>query len=233
MFGAEAAARQGAGRDLAVCFVRDRSPQIRAIANPGLYPRVGCRRSISPDLGCPPSRTMLLRFKLSGTGRATFARPPPEGRRPPATDDVYPSARTWGPGKMGSLIVPRRRFLQNLASATVCSPAVVRASSLMAVSAKFSSSVIAAPPPWATTQEALALLQRALECRFAETLFGQEGLSAEAEGAVPAFSPVVAESRMTALWELRTWFGPRGSPPKPFEELPAGVQAALVSMFGA
>ena len=29
------------------------------------------------------------------------------------------------------------------------------------------------------------------------------------------------------------WFGPRGSPPKPFEELPAEVRAGLFSMFGA
>jgi hypothetical protein len=133
---------------------------------------------------------------------------------------------------MSSLIVPRRRFLQGLASAAVCAPSVVRASSLMAISAKFSGP--AGPAPlWATTQEALVLLQRALEYRFAETLFGQEGLSTEAEDAVPAVGPVVAEAKITALWELRTWFGPRGSPPKPFEELPAEVQAALVSMFGA
>jgi hypothetical protein len=133
---------------------------------------------------------------------------------------------------MSSLIVPRRRFLQGLASAAVCAPSVVRASSLMAISAKFSGP--AGPAPlWATTQEALVLLQRALEYRFAETLFGQEGLSTEAEDAAPAVGPVVAEAKITALWELRTWFGPRGSPPKPFEELPAEVQAALVSMFGA
>jgi hypothetical protein len=129
-------------------------------------------------------------------------------------------------------MVPRRRFLQALASAAVCAPSVVRASSLMAVSAKFSGAASAAPP-WATTREALTPLQRALEYRFAETLFGQEGVSAEAEGAVPTWSPVVAEAKITALWELRTWFGPRGSPPKPFEELPAEVQAALVSLFGA
>jgi hypothetical protein len=132
---------------------------------------------------------------------------------------------------MGSLTVPRRRFLQGLASAAVCAPSVVRASSLMAISAKFSRSPSAAP--WANTQEALALLQQALEHRFAETLFGQEGLLAEYEGAVAIFSPVVVEARITALWELRTWFGPRGSPPTPFEELPAEVQANLVSMFGA
>jgi len=38
---------------------------------------------------------------------------------------------------------------------------------------------------------------------------------------------------MTALWELRTWFGPRGAPPRPFEDLPAEVQTALISMFDA
>lgn len=137
-----------------------------------------------------------------------------------------------GTMKMDSLIVPRRRFLQGLASATVCAPAVVRASSLMAVSSKFSDAASAAPQ-WATTQESLALLQRALDYRFVETLFGEEALSAEAEEAVLTLRPAVAEAKTTALWKLRTWFGPRGSPPTPFEELPAEVQAALASMFGA
>ena len=132
---------------------------------------------------------------------------------------------------MSSLVVPRRRFLRGLAASAVCAPAVVRASSLMAISAKFCSAGSA--PPWATTQQALAWLQHEMERRFAETLFGAEGLPAEAESAAPTRSPVIAEARITALWELRTWFGPRGSPPKPFEELPPEVQAALVSMFGA
>jgi hypothetical protein len=133
---------------------------------------------------------------------------------------------------MGSLTVPRRRFLQGLASAALCAPSVVRASSLMAISAKFSGSASAAPA-WAAARVTPALLQQALELRFSETLFGEEGLLAEAQGAVPIFSPVVMEARITALWELRSWFGPRGSPPGPFEELPTEVQAALVSMFGA
>jgi len=134
---------------------------------------------------------------------------------------------------MGSLIVQRRRFLGGLASAVVCAPAVVRASSLMAISARFSGAASAAPP-WASAQEALALLQQALEHRFVETMFGREALSAEAEGGVlPTFSPLVAEAKMTALWELRTWFGPRGAPPRPFEDLPAEVQTALISMFDA
>ena len=38
-----------------------------------------------------------------------------------------------------------------------------------------------AAPPWATPQDALALLQHEMERRFAETLFGAEGLSPEAE----------------------------------------------------
>ena len=46
----------------------------------------------------------------------------------------------------------------------------------------------------------------------------------EAEIAVLTRSPVVAEAKITALWELRTLFGPRGSPPKPLEDLPAEVQ---------
>src|SRR6516165_6616689 len=118
---------------------------------------------------------------------------------------------------MSSLIVPRRGFLRGLASAAICAPAVVRASSLMAISAKFcgSTGVI---PPWATPQEALAWLQHEIERRFAETLFGQEGLLAEAEGDVPTWNPVVAEAKITALWELRMRFGPRGSPPGRLEE---------------
>jgi hypothetical protein len=133
---------------------------------------------------------------------------------------------------MSSLIVPRRRILQGLATLAVCAPAVVRASSLMGISARFCGST-GAIPPWATAQDALAWLQHEMERRFAETLFGSERLSKECENDGPTRSPVVAEAKITALWELRTWFGPRGSPPKPFEELPAEVQAGLVSMFGA
>ena len=134
--------------------------------------------------------------------------------------------------KMSSLLVARRRFLSGLASAAVCAPAVVRASSLMGISARFCGSAGVAPP-WASTREALAWLQNEMERRFAETLFGQEGLSAEAEGPVRTSSPVVAEAKITALWALRTRFGPRGSPPKPLEELPADVWADLFSMVGA
>jgi hypothetical protein len=133
---------------------------------------------------------------------------------------------------MSSLIVPRRRFLRGLVSSAVCAPAVVRASSLMAVSARFCASAGAAPP-WAAGQDALALLQHEMERRFAETLFGAESLSAEAENDLPTPNPMVAEAKITALWELRTWFGPRGSPPKRFDELPAEVRAGLFSMFGA
>jgi hypothetical protein len=130
---------------------------------------------------------------------------------------------------MSSLIVPRRRFLQGLASLTVYAPAVVRASSLMSISARYCAS--AGLPPSKATQDALALLQHEMERRFAETLFGQEGLSTEAESCVPIRSPIVAEAKITVLWELRTWFGPRGSPPKRFEELPADVRAGLSSML--
>jgi hypothetical protein len=72
-----------------------------------------------------------------------------------------------------------------------------------------------------------------MERRFAETLFGAENLSAEAENSVLTPSPVVAEAKITALWELRTLFGPRGAPPKPLEDLPAEVRAGLSSMFGS
>src|SRR5277367_5647988 len=119
---------------------------------------------------------------------------------------------------MGSLTVPRRQFLRGFASVVVCAPAVVRASNLMGVSARFCGSS-RATAPWAATQDALALLQHEMERRFTETLFGAERLSAEAENSDLPRNPVVAEARITALWELRTGFGPRGAPPKPFEEL--------------
>ena len=133
---------------------------------------------------------------------------------------------------MSSLIIPRRGFLRGLASAAVCAPAVVRASSLMAISAKFCGPK-GAVPQRATAQQALAWLQHQMERRFAETLFGQEGLLAEAEGDVPSWNPVVAEAKITALWELRMRFGPRGSPPGQLEELPADVWAGLFSKVGA
>ena len=132
---------------------------------------------------------------------------------------------------MGSLIVPRRRFLRGLASVAVCAPAVVRASSLMGISAGYFVSAAAAPS-WATPQDTLALLQHEMERRFAEALFGEDSHPAEADGGVPIRSPRVAETNMTALWKLRMLFGPRGSPPKPLEDLPAEVQAGLSSMFG-
>ena len=132
---------------------------------------------------------------------------------------------------MGSLTVPRRQFLRGLASLAVCAPAVVRASSLMGISTRFCWSSRAAPP-WTAPQEALALLQHEMERRFTETLFGAENLSAEAEDRVMSQGPVVAEAKTTELWELRTLFGPRGSPPKPLDDLPAEVRAGLSSMFG-
>ena len=99
----------------------------------------------------------------------------------------------------------------------------------MAISARLSVSAGAAPS-WASTQQALAWLQYEMERRFAETLFGQEGLLAEAEGAVPTRSLGFADAKITALWELRTRFGPRGSPPKPLEELPPDIRASVFSM---
>jgi hypothetical protein len=132
---------------------------------------------------------------------------------------------------MGSLVAPRRQFLRGLASLAVCAPAVVRASNLMGVSARFwpSSNVSLQWP----TEDALALLQHEMERRFAETLFGAENVSAEAETSLLARRPVAAETKITVLWELRASFGPRGSPPKPLEDLPAEVRAGLSSMFGS
>jgi hypothetical protein len=132
---------------------------------------------------------------------------------------------------MGSLTVPRRQFLRGLASLAVCAPAVVRAPSLMGISDRFCWSSRAAPP-WTAPQEALALLQHEMERRFTETLFGAENLSTEAEDRVMSQGPVVAEAKTTELWEPRTLFGPRGSPPKPLDDLPAEVRAGLSSMFG-
>jgi hypothetical protein len=127
---------------------------------------------------------------------------------------------------MGSLVVPRRRFLRGLASLMVCAPAVVRASSLMQVSAIFCDPSQTAPP-WAAAQDAMVLLQQEMERRFAEMLFGAETLSADGENSVVTRNPVLAETKITALWELRTSFGPRGSPAKSFAELPAEVRANL------
>jgi hypothetical protein len=133
---------------------------------------------------------------------------------------------------MGSLTVPRRQFLRGFASLAVCAPAVVRAPSLMGVSARFRGSY-RATPPWTAPQEALSRLQHEMERRFAEMLFGAENLSAESENSVLTRRPVIAEAKITELWELRTLFGPRGSPPRPLEDLPAEVRAGLFSMFGA
>jgi hypothetical protein len=114
----------------------------------------------------------------------------------------------------------------------VCAPAVVRASTLMGVSARFCESYHDTPP-WAADHHALALLQHAMERRFAETVFGAEDLSAETENSVLIRSPVVSEAKITGLWELRTLFGPRGTPPKSLEGLPAAARAELASMFGS
>ena len=133
---------------------------------------------------------------------------------------------------VGSLVAPRRQFLRGLASLAVCAPAVVHASSLMRTSVKVCDSALTTPL-WTAAQDPLALLQHEMERRFAETVFGAENLSTETENAVLTRNPVVAEAKMTALWELRTSFGPRGSPPKPLEDLPAEVRAGLSSMFGS
>ena len=134
--------------------------------------------------------------------------------------------------KDGSFIAPRRQFLRGLAAFAIGAPAVVRASNLMGVSVRFGE-LHHATPPSAAAHETLALLQHEMERRFAETLFGAEILSAEAETSLLARSPAVAEAKITTLWELRTLFGPRGSPPKPLEDLPAEVRAGLSSMFGS
>ena len=145
---------------------------------------------------------------------------------------MYASAGVWGLLKMSLLIVPRRRFLRGLASLAVCAPPIVRASSLMAVSARFcgsSRTTLACP----VARDAPALLQHEMERRFAETLFGVEDLSGDAENPLLTRGAVVAEARMTALWEMRTLFGLRGSRPQLLEDLPSEVQVGLFAMFGA
>ena len=56
-------------------------------------------------------------------------------------------------------------------------------------------------------------------------------LSAEGENSILTRRPVVGEAKLTALWELRMLFGPRGSPPMPLEELPAEARAGLFSLL--
>jgi hypothetical protein len=132
---------------------------------------------------------------------------------------------------MGCFTASRRQVLGGLASFVIFAPAVVRASSLMGISARFSgSSDVTSHWP---TEDALAQLQHEMERRFAESLFGYELSSAEAGTSLLARKPVAAEAKITALWELRTLFGPRGSPSKPLEDLPPEVRASLASMFGA
>jgi hypothetical protein len=72
-----------------------------------------------------------------------------------------------------------------------------------------------------------------MERRFDETLFGAARLPAEDKYIAPVPSRVFAEAKTTALWEFRTWFGPRGSPPRLLQELPANVHANLFSMLEA
>jgi hypothetical protein len=133
---------------------------------------------------------------------------------------------------MGSLVVPRRKFLRGLAAAGVFAPAVVRASSLMEISARFSVSTSGAAPR-ATTHDVLAWLQHEMERRFVETLFGPQNLAAEAEDGPPRFGPFVVDAKITALWELRTRFGLKGAPPKPLDQMPVDVRAGLLSMIEA
>jgi hypothetical protein len=131
---------------------------------------------------------------------------------------------------MSPFIAPRRQFLRGLVSLVICAPAVVHASTLMGVSARFCDSSDLTPQSLAA--HPLALLQHEIERRFTETVFGAENLAAETEDCVPTRS-LTSEAKITALWEFRTLFGPRGSPPKSLEDLPAEVRAGLSSMFSS
>src|ERR1700722_9861693 len=139
----------------------DRTVQILARAPPKQNRRLRVVRTValsSPDLGCPRSPTMLLELSMERHKN---------NRGPGAPSSASALAEcncrrvlistTRGLPTMGSLVVPRRRFLRGLASLGVFAPAVVRASSLM-VSARFCRSS-RVTPACAATQEALALLQ--------------------------------------------------------------------------
>jgi len=117
----------------------------------------------------------------------------------------------------------------------------------MRISAEFGSSSAAAP--WATAEEAVAWVQHEMERRFAQAMFDQAGPPRAERGAGPVKSFAASDPKITELWRLRTWFGDRGesqrsefaddwvlretrSARKPFAELPAEVQAGIVSAFG-
>ena len=152
----------------------------------------------SPDLGCARSPTMLLRFEVGWNRPSEIRAPAPEAARAvwQSATDACTHQQRLGIPKMSSLIVPRRQFLQGLASAVVCAPAVVRASSLMAVSARFS--VSAGPRSAmgdAPRKRSPAAARNGASIR--RNAVWPEGLSAEAEDAVPTRSPVVAEAKIT------------------------------------
>ena len=126
--------------------------------------------------------------------------------------------------RMGSLVVPRRRFLRGLASLAVCAPAVVRASNLMEVSAKFCGSSHMTLPSGSHSGGARPVAARN-GAPIRRNAVRRRNSSAEVEESVVTRRPVIAEAKITALWELRTSFGPRGSPPKLLEDLPAEVRA--------
>jgi hypothetical protein len=234
MLGAEGVPRQGvSGMALSEVPIEPRkSAQRERQDETGGCAKIMTAAPNSPDLGCPQSPTSLL--ELGGKCRKAIGI-----RVSVVVGDVgeMQLARVFirkhrELRRMGSFVVPRRRLLKGLASLAACAPAVVRASNIMRVSARFCACSHPAPPS-AATRDALARLQHEMERRFAETLFGAEGLSAEAESVIPTCSPIATEAKITALWELRTSFGPRGSPPKALEDLPAEVRAGLASMFGS
>jgi hypothetical protein len=229
MLGVQVAARQGS----VAASVPNKSGKRNTQPNRRLYPVEQYRGSELPRFGMSTKPGKAVRIgRWGGMRRTGSVRPPFESAMGGCNLSMCSSADSRGICKMGSLLVPRRQFLRGIGSLVVCAPAVVRSPSLMRISARFC--VSGRPlPPWAITQDALALLQHEMERRFAEKLFGQDSRPAGAENAVLPRSPVVADAKITALWELRTWFGPRGSPPKPFEDLPAEVRAGLLSMFGA
>ncbi len=113
---------------------------------------------------------------------------------------------------MGPRIIPRRQLLQAFASLAVCAPAVVRAPSLMGISARFCGSY-RATPPWTAPQEALALLQHEMERRFAETLFGAENISAEAENPVLTGRPLSQKRRLPSCGSCERCSGLEVRPP--------------------
>ena len=190
------------------------------------------RGSELPRFGMSTKPGKAVRIgRWGGMRRTRSVRPPFELAMGGCNLSMCSSADSRGICKMGSLLVPRRRFLRGIGSLVVCAPAVVRSPSLMRISAKFCVSDEFVRP-WATTETLSPGSRKKWSVDSPKRCLARIVAHWRRKRS-HARSPVVAEAKITALWELRTWFGPRGPPPKPFEDLPAEVRAGLLSMFRA